>query len=197
MPSGSELEEKSKLEVLSLMQHYEVPSRLLDWSESVWIATFFACASSPLKDAELWFFDESILDLTPRDMPALQVRQLVEESVGNAPTEYHPKWGMPYLAVIKPFQNSRLKAQKGKLTACVNAQSDHANLLWKLATMKHGGENTGQSFGRHVIRADRKGAILEYLEKHKKISAKTLFPDIVGLQRYLRWEFEALRTQLL
>ena len=179
------------------MQHYEVPSRLLDWSENVWTATYFACASSPLKDAELWFFDESILDLTPRDMPMLQVRQLVEESIGNAPPEYHQEWGMPYLAVIDPIHSLRLTAQQGKLTACVNAQSDHAGLLWRLATMKHGGENTGQSFGRHVIRADRKSDILRYLEKYKGISAKTLFPDIGGLQRYLRWDFEALRTQLL
>lgn len=197
MPLSGELEAKSKLEVLSLMQHYEVPSRLLDWSQSVWTATFFACASSPLEDAELWFFDESILDLTVSDMPMSQVQQLVEESIGNAPPEYHNKWGMPYLAVVEPIQSSRLTAQQGKLTACVNAQSDHAGLLWRLATMKHGGENTGQSFGRHVIRADRKGDILKYLEQYKGISAKTLFPDIVGLQRYLRWEFEALRTQLL
>lgn len=197
MPLSCELDGKSKLEVLSLMQHYEVPSRLLDWSESVWTATFFACASSPKKDAELWFFDESILDLSPNDMPMPRVRQLVEESISSAPPEYHEKWGMPYLAVIELIQSARLLAQKGKLTACVNAQSDHAGLLWRLATIKHGGENTGQSFGRHVIRADRKADILKYLEKHKGISAKTLFPDIAGLQRYLRWEFEALRTQLL
>lgn len=125
-----------------------------------------------------------------------QIRQLVEESIGNSPPEYHHKWGMPYLAVIEPIQSSRLTAQRGKLTACVNAQSDHASLLWRLATIKHGGENTGESFGRHVIPADRKSYILKYLESEKNISAKTLFPDIVGLQRYLRWEFEALRTQL-
>jgi FRG domain len=197
MPLSGELMTRSKLEVLSLMQHYEVPSRLLDWSESVWIATFFACASSPQKDAELWFFDEAILDLTPSDMPTAEIRRLVEESIGNAPPAYHQKWGMPYLAVVQPMQSSRLTAQRGKLTACVNAQSDHAGLLWRLATMKRGGENTGDLFGRHVIRADRKSDILKYLERHKGISAKTLFPDIVGLQRYLRWEFESLRTQLL
>ncbi len=197
MPLSGELIGKSRLEVLSLMQHYEVPTRLLDWTESVWIATFFACASSPQKDAEIWFLDESMLDLTPSDMPSAQVRKLVEESIGNAPPEYHQKWGMPYLAVVEPIQSPRLAAQRGRLTACVNAQSDHAQLLWRLATMKHGGENTGQSFGRHVIRADRKGDILKYLETYKGISAKTLFPDFVGLQRYLRWEFEALCTQLL
>ncbi len=104
---------------------------------------------------------------------------------------------MPYLAVVDTIQNARLTAQKGKLTACVNAQSDHAGLLWRLATKKSGGEHVGQLFGRHVIRANRKGDILKYLEKYKGISAKTLFPDHVGLQRYLRWQFEVLRIQLI
>ncbi len=197
MPMNDHLIGKSKVEVLSLMQHYEVPSRLLDWSECVWTATYFACASSQQNDAELWFFDESILDLTPNDMPTADVRKKVEESIGTAPPEYHKSWGMPYLAVVDPIRSSRLTAQKGKLTACVNAQSDHAGLLWRLAITRLGGENTGQLFGRHVIRANRKRDILKYLEQYKGISAKTLFPDMVGLQRYLRWEFEALRTQLL
>jgi hypothetical protein len=188
---------KTKLQVLSLMQHYEVPTRLLDWSESLWTAVFFACASSPQMDAELWYFDESILDLTPSEMPTHEIRHLVEESIGNAPPNYHRTWGMPYLAVVEPIQSSRLTAQQGKLTACVNAQSDHAGLLWKLATTKSGSEYTSEFFGRHVIRANRKGDILKYLEKYKGVSAKSLFPDIVGLQRYLRWEFESLRTQLL
>jgi hypothetical protein len=195
--SGHELDCNTTLEVLSLMQHYEVPTRLLDWSQCVWTATFFACASSPQNDGELWFFNESILDLTPSEMTTEQVRQVVNESIGNAPPEYHQKWGMPYLALVEPIKSSRLTAQKGKLTACVNAQSDHAGLLWRLATKKCGSEYTDQLFGRHVIRADRKRDILKYLEKHKGISAKTLFPDIVGLQRYLRWEFEVLRTQLI
>lgn len=197
MPSANELECKTTLKVLSLMQHYEVPTRLLDWSECIWTATFFACASSPQKDAELWFFNESILDLTPSEVSTAQVRQMINESIGNTPPEYHPKWGMPYLALVEPIKSSRLTAQKGRLTASVNAQSDHAGLLWRLATKKCDSEYTDQMFGRHVIRADRKSDILKYLEKHRGISAKTLFPDIVGLQRYLRWEFEALRMQLI
>lgn len=53
MPSGHELANKSAVDVLSLMQHYEVPSRLLDWTESVWVAAYFACASHSNQDAEL------------------------------------------------------------------------------------------------------------------------------------------------
>jgi hypothetical protein len=196
MPTGKDVSEKSEVEVLSLMQHYEVPSRLLDWSESVWVAAYFACASSPDKDAELWFVDETIMDLTPDEMPKDKVRQLVASSVGSRPAEYHKKWGMPYIAVIEPMANARLKAQQGRLTASDNATVDHAKLFWRLATIRHGEEITGNSFGRHVIRAGRKRDILRFLSEEKGISAKSLFPDIVGLGRFLRWEFEALRTEL-
>ena len=74
--------------------------------------------------------------------------------------------------------------------------SDHAQLLWRLANMRHGQDKTDQSFGRHIIRASRKRDILRFLAEEKGISAKSLFPDIVGLGRFLQWEFEALRTEL-
>lgn len=196
MPSGRDLVTKSEVDVLSLMQHYEVPSRLLDWTESVWVAAYFACASHSGQDAELWFVSEAVLDPTPDDMPKDQVKDIVSSSIGKRPAEYHPKWGMPYIAVMDPMSNARLRAQKGRLTASDNATVDHAGLLWRLATMKTGNERPGEFFGRHVIRASRKRDILHFLSEEKQISAKSLFPDIVGLGRFLRWEFEALRTEL-
>lgn len=196
MPSGQDLVTKSEVDVLSLMQHYEVPSRLLDWTESVWVAAYFACASHSDQDAELWFVSEAVLDPTPDDMPKDQVKDIVSESIGMRPANYHPKWGMPYIAVMDPMSNARLRAQKGRLTASDNATVDHADLLWRLATKKTGNDKPGDFFGRHLVRASRKRDILRFLAEEKKISAKSLFPDIVGLGRFLRWEFEALRTEL-
>lgn len=196
MPAAQDLVTKSAVDVLSLMQHYEVPSRLLDWTESVWVAAYFACASQSDQDAELWFFSEAILNPTPDDMPDDQVKAIVSASIGKRPADYHPKWGMPYIAVMDPMSNARLRAQKGRLTASDNATVDHASLLWRLATIKTGGDKPGEFFGRHVIRASRKRDILRFLAEEKHISAKSLFPDIVGLGRFLRWEFEALRTEL-
>jgi FRG domain len=196
MPSGQELVSKSEVDVLSLMQHYEVPSRLLDWTESVWVAAYFACASHSDQDAELWFVSEAVLDPTPDDMPSGQVKAIVSSSIGKKPADCHPKWGMPYIAVMEPMSNARLRAQMGRLTASDNATVDHAGLLWRLATMKTGSDHPGDFFGRHVIRASRKRDVLRFLAEEKQISAKSLFPDIVGLGRFLRWEFEALRTEL-
>lgn len=196
MPAASVLAGQSDLDVLSLMQHYEVPSRLLDWTSSVWVAAYFACASHADKDAELWFMDSTLLDVAPDEFPLSKVRSVIAASIGGKPAEYHPLWRMPLLAVIEPASNARLRAQKGFLTASDNARVDHAGLLWRLATKRHGGERTGQSFGRHIIRAARKRDILHFLAREKGVSAKSLFPDIVGLGRFVRWEFEALRMEL-
>lgn len=196
MPTPGAVAQKSDVEILSLMQHYEVPSRVLDWSESVWIATYFACASSPTKDAELWFFDSTLLDHTPIGLPAAAAQEKLAASIGGMPGEYHPELGMPLLALVDPLSNARLVAQQGRLTASDNATVDHAGLMWHLATRRQGREHPGNFFGRYVIKKERKRDILQFLAEEREISAKTLFPDIVGLGRFLRWEFEALRTAI-
>lgn len=59
---------------LILMQHYGVPTRLLDWTESILIALYFAVKDFPKDDGEIW---------------TLYPLALNKESSGN--------WGMPIL----------------------------------------------------------------------------------------------------
>lgn len=42
------------LQWLVLMQHYGTPTRLLDWTESILVATFFAVNDHLKEDAEIW-----------------------------------------------------------------------------------------------------------------------------------------------
>jgi len=60
---------------LFLMQHYRLPTRLLDWTESAMVAVFFAADGHPSKDGALWALDPFTLNrnqfqkdriLTPR-----------------------------------------------------------------------------------------------------------------------------------
>jgi hypothetical protein len=43
---------------LMVLRHYDVPSRLLDWSMSPWVAAYFAICNRDNEDGEIWTFDE-------------------------------------------------------------------------------------------------------------------------------------------
>jgi hypothetical protein len=48
--------------LLMLMRHYRAPTRLLDWTESIWIATFSAAHTEWDHDGIIWIFDRQLYD---------------------------------------------------------------------------------------------------------------------------------------
>lgn len=53
----------SPIDLLALMQHYELPTRLLDVSANPLVALYFACKSRPEKDGEVIVFQSSDADI--------------------------------------------------------------------------------------------------------------------------------------
>lgn len=47
---------------LMVLRHYGVPSRILDWSWSPWVAAYFAVEHDDLEDGEIWAFDEPLYE---------------------------------------------------------------------------------------------------------------------------------------
>ncbi len=75
MPTPDLIDAAHALRCLSVMQHYGVPTRLLDWTSKFWIAVYFACAGDKDKDGELWYYDRDIFFeqlLQQRDYALLQ-----------------------------------------------------------------------------------------------------------------------------
>ena len=51
------------IELLSLLQHYGIPTRMLDLTENALVALFFACNGSPEKNGEVFVFLNRYLDV--------------------------------------------------------------------------------------------------------------------------------------
>ncbi len=205
MPLAIRIDEGFDLRCLSVMQHYEIPTRLLDWSTSFWTSVYFACASEPNSDAELWFYnralfspgaisyDPSMANLQDQsEFPQLEPKLLYLQQK-NLVYELDPK--------ITP----RMKQQFAHHTVSTNVFADHAPLIHDLILnhVELPGQNQLEEgeplplFGRFIIDKSCKSKTLQFLADEKSITAGTIFPDVVGLSRFLKWQFESLKTMLL
>lgn len=54
---------KNIVEWLTLMQHYGLPTRLLDWSSSLLVALYFCCSENIDQDGSIFVFDPKCLEM--------------------------------------------------------------------------------------------------------------------------------------
>jgi FRG domain len=179
------------LRCLSVMQHYEIPTRLLDWTSHFWTAVYFACASDPAAPAELWYYDRN--SFTGQRLADVLIASLVDQSPSPAqePRLLHGYPGFP-IVELDPGITPRMKDQRAHHTVSPFVFADHAKLLHDQQT---GGDAVG--LRRVLIDGSCKSKALQHLAENEDITPGTIFPDVVGLGRFLRWQFESLRTMLL
>jgi hypothetical protein len=191
MPRPEQLGPGFDLRCLSVMQHYEIPTRLLDWTSNFWTAVYFACASDPGQDAELWGYNQRCFVRQRELDPTLQT--LIDTSETPPPEPPLLRSGKKDLLVeLDPRTSPRMKQQVGHHTVSSNILADHLGLFTNLRNKLS--PNRKASILLHVIIDGRgKTKILQNLALHENITAGTVFPDVVGLSRFLKWEFEYQR----
>ncbi len=225
MPIPTQIDVGHDMRCLSVMQHYEIPTRLLDWTCNFWTAIYFACSNDPGSTAELWYYDRFIFDEQRKRDPSLQV--LMDRSA-NAAQEPDLRHRRPnnIVAELDPQISPRMRQQYAHHTVSTSVFSDHAPYLIALAQslrviepvamskaaavgdgVPEGGEPvTGEALPqgecrfpvqRVLIDGACKSKALQFLAESLNITASTIFPDVVGLGRFLRWQFDSLRTMLL
>jgi hypothetical protein len=195
MPLPQQIAQGFDLRCLSVMQHYGVPTRLLDWTANFWTAVYFACAADPSEDAELWMYERSIFleQLNVHDelwylndpmpaYPALPPREPALLSERSA-----------LVFELDPRITPRMREQAAHHTVSTDVFADHARLIWALAPAAEG----SLLFRRVLIASGCKEKALKFLDEHKGLTASTIFPDVEGLGKFLRWHLDSLVTTLL
>jgi len=106
--------------------------------------------------------------------------------------------GAALLLELDPKITPRMREQSAHHTVSTNVFADHAPLLVALQRdAEQPAQDNGPMLRRILIDAACKPKALQFLADHLNITASTIFPDVVGLGRFLRWQFESLRTMLL
>jgi hypothetical protein len=196
MPTPESIAQQFDLRCLSVMQHYEVPTRLLDWTSDIWTAVYFACASDPSINAELWIYDRDIFEPQLVASPPYRSLLIPDRSPSPEP-QLLGRRGEKLLLELDLELTPRMKHQMAHHTVSASVFSDHAEQLAELASQANTSHPDEWYFKRMVLAGACKGKALRFLADHQKITASTIFPDVVGLGRFLRWQLDSLRTMLM
>lgn len=196
MPDPLQIAEGHDLRCLAVMQHYEIPTRLLDWTSDFWTAVYFACASEPGATAELWCYDRRLFEIQRAADPRLQTLVGGGSGPPREPPILHQRTEN-LIVELDPQLTPRMRQQFGHHTVSTNAFADHAPLIAELQRSSAPDADPGLGLRRILIEGSCKSNVLQFLAQELKITAGTVFPDVVGLGRFLRWQFDSLRTLYL
>ena len=117
--------DRSDWGLIFAMQHYGQPTRLLDWTESIACATYFALAPECLRcaqagDAAIWVLDPTRLN-GENGVPHLIALDASTDNEKIRTRNWHPGWvstkkTVPSIAVSPFFTNRRMTAQRAAFT---------------------------------------------------------------------------------
>lgn len=162
------------------MQHHSCPTRLLDWTESPYVAAYFAVEQMEDKDGAIWFFPSPVLDtLASNAHGKMRVHgpEIFEDTSFSA---VYP--------ILPAFHSARSAAQQGAFTISNDIFADHAIAISDLFR----GQESRYPLNKIIIPAELKSDFLSRL-RVMNITAKTLFPGVDGLGRSAA-EFVRLRV---
>jgi hypothetical protein len=154
------------------MQHYGLPTRLLDWTEVLGVAVAFAVLRQCKSPTDAAFF---ILDPVALNSHSglTGVKHLPDNDFEYQSVYWHnrPFAAVNPIAIELPFQNPRILAQRGVFTvhgsnpACLAAQCQDAARMVVLPV-------TAQDAAREFL-------------KHANLNESSIYPDIFGIVQHI------------
>lgn len=180
----------SEWEWLLWARHHDLPTRLLDWTESPLVGLYFATHSlneigkNDEKDGVLWFLLPTILNsyakirLAGRELPIFEDS---DEALGNyLPSKLMGNASMNPVAGIAARHSKRMQAQHSVFTVTHKGQT---------AIDQVGPEKKYKHIGRYVVPADAKPRIRAELTT-LRITRLSIFPDLDNVARLAREPYD-------
>ncbi len=172
------------------MQHYEVPTRLLDWTDNPLMALFFAVyENKSITDAAVWVSDPWWLNAANRALKKKEIEgQLLSdwEEAGFYLPDLEDAFAgarvkMKFPAAIDPPHVDRRLAVQGSHFMIFGTKRDLAEMETLTAGKK-------ARLAKIIISSRAIGTIEAELE-NLGINVATVFPDLIALGKYLkhRW----------
>ena len=200
--------DNSTFDRLVRMQHFSLPTRLLDISTNPLIALYFACkgneglsgevVSIQVPKNKVKYFDSdtatciaNLCKLTIKDKESLSVGELdVNYEAAQRKLYHFIKGDKPYFReAIEDGSINEVLCIKGKITnSRINAQSG-AFLLFGLDAVLEDKNNFGFEITRYMIEANNKKKILLELDL-LNINESTLFPYLENSAKYISNKFQ-------
>lgn len=170
------------LEWLFVMQHYGMPTRLLDWTESHLFALYFAiCTQTGSGDAAVWILDPwSINDraIGMQSVPTADHPSLTGYALNPGPHRLGRKIQATIPVAVRPPRiSSRIIAQKGTFTIH-GSSSDGLDVIAERLNRADNGAKI--RLHKVIIDGSRKKQLRKQLYL-AGISEAVLFPDLSGL----------------
>ncbi len=183
---------------LFLMQHHELPTRLLDWTESPLVAAFFSTIKamenkdSKLKDAALYAIDPialnklSDIDGFPVTWTQNQVLQTIKIAYRTQNELVNGKkinvLRLP-TAIYPSTIHARIKSQKGCFTLHGQNKRDFEIIFKNRSLIKD------HKLIKYIIPKESVKDIFDELNDCG-ITYSVLFPDLDGLSKELKYQFQ-------
>lgn len=165
---------------LLLMQHYGLPTRLLDWTESPLIALFFAVSKDNSVPGTIWV-------LHPNKLNKNQI---------NGDFLPSPRSERLFPSFQAAFQKTNV--EQNQIVAVPAPHTDLRVLLQQSAFTIHSTrtplnklENNQEFLRKIIIPAQQKVAIRSYLT-HLRVQASTLFPDLEYLAQDIKLKWSSI-----
>lgn len=178
-----------------LMQHYRVPTRLLDWSTSPLVALYFAVSEESTSDRAVWIVDPwrwnrahvkglygpAIADWRETRKYLLDLEDAFDTEVSENQTQ--KRWPI----AIEPSHVDRRVAAQGSKFVLFGTEKDMTES--PAINNRRGGKTKHAIVDKIVIPNLVADQLREELNQIG-INERSMFPDLEGLGRHICWEWK-------